>query len=230
MKIEKNCKVCNKKFSVYKYRNNTAKFCSKQCTDNFKIGEKNPKFGLHRYGQENPMYGKKQSEIAKRKIGEKQKGRIRSDEEKKKLSLRFLGNNNPNYGKIISDKIRKKISLIRIENGLSKLDKNPNWQGGKSFEEYGLEFNDDLKNKIRERDDHTCNICLVKDDFSNFPVHHIDYNKKNNKDHNLITLCATCHLKTNFNRNNWMLWFNGLMFEKFKNKYNLITNERREII
>ena len=38
-------------------------------------------------------------------------------------------------------------------------------------------------------------------------VHHIDYNKKNNKENNLLTLCRFCHTRTNFNRNTWIVWF-----------------------
>jgi hypothetical protein len=122
----------------------------------------------------------------------------------------------------MSDNQKRKISLTRITKGVCKMNNNPNWQGGKSFEEYGIDFNDILKNKIRERDDHTCNLCLVKDAFSNFPVHHINYNKKDNNEKNLITMCPICHLKTNFHRDDWELWFSGLMFEKLKTDINLL--------
>ena len=38
---------------------------------------------------------------------------------------------------------------------------------------------------------------------------HIDYDKKNCNSDNLITLCRSCHRKTNFNRENWIKYFNG---------------------
>ena len=36
-------------------------------------------------------------------------------------------------------------------------------------------------------------------------IHHIDYNKKNNKEENLITLCRSCNVKVNFNRKSRLL-------------------------
>ena len=35
------------------------------------------------------------------------------------------------------------------------------------------------------------------------PIHHIDYNKQNSSINNLITLCNSCHAKTNANRKQW---------------------------
>lgn len=37
--------------------------------------------------------------------------------------------------------------------------------------------------------------------------HNIDYNKNNNDLNNLVTLCHSCHSKTNGNRNNWLNHF-----------------------
>jgi len=47
-----------------------------------------------------------------------------------------------------------------------------------------------------------CNAPKVKLD-----IHHIDYNKKNNADNNLIPLCKHCHAKTNFKREEWETFF-----------------------
>jgi len=47
-------------------------------------------------------------------------------------------------------------------------------------------------------------------------VHHIDYNKQNCDDFNLITLCKSCHSKTGFNREYWIEYFNDIMEEKKK--------------
>ena len=73
------------------------------------------------------------------------------------------------------------------------------WKGGKSFEPYGLEFNKTLKKEIKKRDDYQCKMCgkfITRYGY----VHHIDYDKTNNKSTNLIFLCNSCHSKTNFNR------------------------------
>jgi hypothetical protein len=91
------------------------------------------------------------------------------------------------------------------ENPYWKGKNNPNWNGGSSFEEYGQEFNNALKNKIRKRDDCRCQEC--KNKIGEMVIHHIDYNKKNNQENNLITLCRSCHSKTNFNRKDWKKYF-----------------------
>lgn len=84
-----------------------------------------------------------------------------------------------------------------------------NWQGGSSFEPYGLEFNEDLKEVIRNRDRRKCQICskIELEEGKRLSIHHIDYNKQNNNPNNLITLCNSCHLKTNFNRDYWIKYF-----------------------
>ena len=72
-----------------------------------------------------------------------------------------------------------------------------------SFEPYSLDWNNELKTKIRERDNYTCQICKV----NGKGIHHIDYNKQNCKESNLITLCRSCHSKTNTNREYWISHF-----------------------
>jgi len=91
-------------------------------------------------------------------------------------------------------------------------DKNPmkercgakhfNWKGGSSFEPYSSDFNEALKEKIRNRDNRTCQLCGIKEEELNrkLDVHHIDYDKKNCNEENLISLCKSCHMKTNFKR------------------------------
>lgn len=89
------------------------------------------------------------------------------------------------------------------------LEKNPRWLGGKSFEPYGLEFNNKLKEEIRERDGFYCQICFKhQEELSRIlSIHHIDYNKLNNHRLNLISLCISCHLSTNLNRDLWQSFF-----------------------
>jgi hypothetical protein len=87
------------------------------------------------------------------------------------------------------------------------------WQNGKSFEPYGLEFNKDLKEQIRNRDYHICSHCGVLEEQTRekLNIHHIDYNKNNNNQNNLITLCRMCHSRTNSNRNFWERHFQNCM-------------------
>lgn len=61
----------------------------------------------------------------------------------------------------------------------------------------------DIKEKIRKRDGYKCFICNKEQGIKLLPVHHIDYNQGNNDDSNLITLCTTCHARTNSNYDYW---------------------------
>jgi 5-methylcytosine-specific restriction endonuclease McrA len=89
-----------------------------------------------------------------------------------------------------------------------------NWQGGISFEEYPYEWKDDLKESIRKRDNYICQLCGVHQDelkngqLEKLDIHHKDYNKKNLNPDNLISLCRSCHVKTNYNREYWLKLFN----------------------
>ena len=100
-------------------------------------------------------------------------------------------------GKKLNKSHKQKI-IKNLKYGLSgKL--NPNWQGGKSFIDYPKEFNNELKLKIRTRDNFKCRVCgiLEKNCKRKLSIHHIDYDKKNCNEDNLISLCNACHQKTN---------------------------------
>lgn len=60
-----------------------------------------------------------------------------------------------------------------------------------------------IRKEINKRDKHRCQICNK----NGKDVHHIDYNKKNNSQNNLITLCHSCHTRTNGNRDYWYSYF-----------------------
>ena len=108
----------------------------------------------------------------------------------------------------MSEETKRKIGLTNSKKPHLKGEDHPNWLGGKSFEPYGLAFNKDLKNIIRTRDK-KCMVCgkLGKEKLS---VHHIDYNKHNNNPNNLISLCRSCHIKTNYKRENWLEYFKNI--------------------
>lgn len=102
----------------------------------------------------------------------------------------------------IRKKLRGKPKPLRFKEKVSGKNHH-NWKGGKSFQLYGFEWTDLLKHSIRTRDCFVCRICK-KDGHI---VHHIDYNKFNNNPENLITLCRSCHQKTNFRREHWISYF-----------------------
>jgi hypothetical protein len=112
------------------------------------------------------------------------------DSLRRKIS--YKGKNNPFYGKGYK----------------FKGTNNPNWKGGKSFENYSYKFRH-LREQIRKRDNYTCKLCNKKQKMEikilnkKLSIHHIDYNKENNKFSNLITLCNQCNGKVNSNRLYW---------------------------
>ena len=97
-------------------------------------------------------------------------------------------------------------------------EKNKNWKGGKSYEIYALEFNNYLKEKIRIRDNYKCQLCnkYQIDSRRKLNIHHIDYNKQNNKENNLISLCDQCHSKTNGKRHYWSSKLKDIITDIYK--------------
>jgi len=114
------------------------------------------------------------------------KGRKHTIESKKNMSEAHLGFVMPDCQKI-------KISEAK------KGEKCHFWRGGISSTSYGEKWTPWLKTKIRKRDKFVCYVCKN----NGYHVHHIDYNKENCEDDNLITLCKSCHMKTNGNREYW---------------------------
>lgn len=99
------------------------------------------------------------------------------------------------------------------DNGIRPGKNSPNWQGGISFEPYVPSFNRQLKERVRVRDNFICQVCGIPELECNklLHIHHIDYNKNNSDIKNLISLCNSCHCKTNFNRKQWLNYFNNKM-------------------
>jgi len=95
---------------------------------------------------------------------------------------------------------------------------NPAWRGGISFEPYGIEFNKELKIKIKRRDNYVCQLCGCpeRETIGGLYIHHINYNKKDNREENLITLCNSCHSRTNWDREFWRIMLSELVNEKYK--------------
>ena len=117
---------------------------------------------------------------------------------------KFIPNNK---GRVRSKANKKKISDTLKRKGIkppvARMENHHWWKGGLSFEEYTVDWNETLKRSIRERDKYICQLCSCQQGDNALDVHHIDYNKKNCNPDNLITLCRSCHSKTNVNRNYW---------------------------
>ncbi len=125
-----------------------------------------------------------------------------------KMSPEACANNSKaQKGKKMSEEFCKKNSESH------KGEKSYLWQGGKSFEEYPIDWRNSLKNEIRERDNFTCQLCgkSQQENKEKLSIHHWDYDKKNLDPSNLISLCRSCHIRTNHNRKFWIS-----IFSKFR--------------
>ena len=99
----------------------------------------------------------------------------------------------------------------RCQKCKSKGENNGRFVDGSSKFPYPLEFNDELKELIRKRDNYICqnSICNMTEEEHliilgrTLEVHHIDYDKNNCRENNLITLCQQCNLRANINRDYW---------------------------
>jgi 5-methylcytosine-specific restriction endonuclease McrA len=177
------------------------------------------KIGLANKGKPNPYKGKKRSEEIKLKLKGKvgvykhhphqgfQKGHLPVGGGAKK------GNHPKTEFKKGSRAWNKGKHFIHSKSFKSG-NQHINWCGGKSFEEYGFYWTAKLREIIRSRDNYICQECGIHQDklqgrCKKLDVHHIDYNKFNLNPENLITLCRSCHIKTNYNRDYWIKYFNG---------------------
>ena len=156
-------------------------------------------------GKPSPFKGKtdRWSLEQRKKIGDSQKGRKMSESFKRQASERMKGKPGFFKGKKHTEEWKENMSLNQSG------EKHYNWQGGKSFEPYSVDWTNTLKRSIRERDFYTCQICKEPQGDIALAVHHIDYDKKNCNPINLIALCCSCHTKTNHNRDYWKKYFSN---------------------
>jgi 5-methylcytosine-specific restriction endonuclease McrA len=92
---------------------------------------------------------------------------------------------------------------------------------GKGMSSYPIQFNKALKEFIIRRDGYKCILCSApySKTKNRFHVHHIDYDKMNCNPSNLVTLCPSCHIITNYSRKYWCTKLN----KKIKETYPLIN-------
>lgn len=220
------CQQCGKKFEVWPsdVKAGNGKYCSMQCMGKWmsknRIGKNNSNWRGGKVACTCQQCGKKfesfQAEIKGgwgKFCSRKCHGKWRSKNR--------IGENSANWkGGEVTTTCQQcdgsfEILPSRIEKGGGKFcslqcfgkwksenlagERSPNWQGGKSFEPYPSTFNTPFKRKIRERDDYTCAICGKPGK----SVHHINYVKNDTTPGNCITLCRSCHGKTNTKRKYW---------------------------
>jgi len=170
----------------------------------------------HLSGKCNPNNHRVQSDETKRKISiansgkkwtKKQKENLsnilkkvwQNPELMKKISVirkQWIGEKNPFYGKKHTEQSKKKIANRHYKSG-----KDHHWFKPDRTRQYSLEWQDTLKEAIRERDNYICQRCGVPQEECNrqLDVHHIDGDKINCDPSNLIAFCVSCHSKVERN-------------------------------
>jgi hypothetical protein len=184
----------------------------------------------------NPRFRKKQLKIIRRvckdeernrKISESNTGKIQTKEHNENISkgrigIIFTEEHCKNISKAQFRNIEQPGYLENMSIQMKKLWANPefrnkligenasNWQGGISKLPYSQDWTEELKEYVRERDNCECQLCFISQDELNrrLDIHHIDYDKKNCNEDNLISLCVSCHAKTTNNRQRWINYFN----------------------
>jgi hypothetical protein len=156
----------------------------------------------------NPFYGHHHTEEFKKRKRLEILGTKLSEETKSKISQSLKGT----HTEPKSEEHKRKISESRKGKYAGK--NHPRWRGGASNESYPYEFNHDLKEEIRKRDEYQCQLCYVSQNGNRLDIHHIDYNKDNLDKFNLISLCHSCHCKTGANREYYTEYFNILLHKQ----------------
>lgn len=127
------------------------------------------------------------------------------------VKMKEKGIKPPTHNQPHSKEAKTKMSIARI--GKMRGELSPHWKGGTSNDSYSYDWTKTLKRSIRERDNYVCRICCALQGDIALDVHHIDYNKENCSPENLITLCHSCHMKTNAKSKHtyWIDYFNKII-------------------
>ena len=208
---ETKCSFCGAEIYANQHRAKRSKelFCSKECVKKY-FSTNSPR------GEESPTWNGGKKKVLCNYCGKEKEVKVATYNHHVENGLNFYcnrkcfgayasknlsGENSPTYGISRSDEIKKKMGDAR------RGEKNWNWKGGIKCKGYTAEWNGELQNKIRQKFSFVCQVCGK----NGHVVHHIDYNKKNNSDNNLITMCRKCHASTNFNRFFWESHFKYIM-------------------
>lgn len=102
----------------------------------------------------------------------------------------------------------KSCGCLRTDIASQKGEKHPSWKGGISYEPYCMLFNAEFKKRVRDFWNNTCIECgkTEKENGKKLCVHHVNFDKQtccNDNKPLFVVLCASCHSKTNSNREYW---------------------------
>jgi len=182
-------------------------------------------------GYISPLLGRHRSEETKRKISLSKIGHIVTE----KTKMKMVDTRRKNSSYEWTDEMRRKLSLSTkgkkryplTEEHKKKISateqgiKLEDWKGFIQFEPYDERFNNKFKRVIRKRDNQICMLCGIHREKLNksLTIHHINYDKRLSIPENCISLCISCHIKTNYNRQHWIKFFQSLLAERYDYKY-----------
>jgi len=170
-KITGYCEYCGKEkiWDAYGYKNSKHHFCSRECK--IKFYQKNYT-GVNHIAFKGVIYC----------CDNCQKECYTSQSEYNRYKFHFCS--------------RECDNQHRIDFGRCALENNNRWEGGNSFKGYPFGWTEKFKEHIRSRDNNTCQDCKIAEieTGEKLNVHHIDCNKDNLDENNLISLCRNCHM------------------------------------
>lgn len=142
-------------------------------------------------GKPSPLIGRKCSQDHIEKVRQSRLGRTCSLATRLKISQAHLGMRP-------SEETRRKLVISHLKvDGKSPSNQRFYWSSGWIR----------TRNNIYAMDNYLCQECgkrcSTRKNEDRICCHHIDYNINNNEQSNLITLCASCHTKTNYTRKDW---------------------------
>lgn len=213
VKIQKRyCNNCGKYYEGF-----GKQYCSYKCSNIYTAFRKghipwNKGYGDYIKGEKNYFYKNHHKKETKDKLS-----KIWKDKFTKGYTHPMLGKTLSNESKAkITESLKTRWKNKEYREQHSK-ENSPKWLGGISFEPYGPNFNKKFKKAVRDRDNYCCVICNKHEKELGYvlPIHHIDYNKKNNLPQNCVSLCINHHSNTNISRQNWTSFFQLLLKDKY---------------
>ena len=205
--LKRKCLFCKKEFYCHQWeiKRGRKKYCGCKC------------YWKHRsilsLGKNNPFYGKRHSEEAKRKNAKAHKGKnnVRFG---KKHTAKTIQKMKASQDKRYTDiEIRIKYSLAH--QGISREE----WTHFIDPEPYCQIWTKEFKNFIKERDNYICQNPDCWGTGARLCAHHIDYDKKNCEPWNIITICSSCNIRANHNRKYWQELYESIVIRNRHKPY-----------